>query len=292
MTADLDPRMPTSAFDAVTLEVLWRRMISAVDEAAKALRRTSFSTLVNESNDFACVLTDARGQSLAQNTESIPSFIGTLPVTVKQFIKQIGRRQHAPRRRAGHQHALDRDRPPERHHRGQADLSQRPHRRLRRLDRACPRHRRQGALGRAARGVRGGLPHPGDEAHAPRASPTRPCSSCCAPRCARPTRPRATCGRRSPALDLMERRLRRADGRVRPRRSRRVRRARSSAAARRPCARPSRALPDGTLRARASDRRPRRALHLSRSPSRSPATGSASTTRAPPRRSTAPSTAA
>src|SRR5581483_2715242 len=77
-------------FDAVTLEILWRRTISAVDEAAKALRRTSFSTLVNESNDFACVLTDASGQSLAQNTESIPSFIGTLPVTVKQFIKEIG----------------------------------------------------------------------------------------------------------------------------------------------------------------------------------------------------------
>src|SRR5262249_40413029 len=84
------------AFDAVTLEILWRRIISAVDEAAKALRRTSFSTLVNESNDFACVLTDAAGQSLAQNTESIPSFIGTLPVTVKAFIKEIGLGNMAP----------------------------------------------------------------------------------------------------------------------------------------------------------------------------------------------------
>lgn len=82
--------MPNRGFDAVTLEILWRRMISAVDEAAKALRRTSFSTLVNESNDFALVVTDAYGQSLVQNTESIPSFIGTLPVTVKEFIKEIG----------------------------------------------------------------------------------------------------------------------------------------------------------------------------------------------------------
>ncbi len=82
--------VPDRPFDAVTLEVLWTRMISAVDEAAKALRRTSFSTLVNESNDFACVLTDARGQSLVQNTESIPSFIGTLPVTVKHFIREFG----------------------------------------------------------------------------------------------------------------------------------------------------------------------------------------------------------
>ena len=71
-------------------------MISAVDEAAKALRRTSFSTLVNESNDFSCVLTDAHGQSLAQNTESIPSFIGTLPVTVKHFIAEIGKDNMAP----------------------------------------------------------------------------------------------------------------------------------------------------------------------------------------------------
>jgi N-methylhydantoinase B len=83
-------------FDPVTLEVIWTRMISAVDEAAKALRRTSFSTLVNESNDFACVLTDARGQSLAQNTESIPSFIGTLPVTVKHFIAEIGLENMVP----------------------------------------------------------------------------------------------------------------------------------------------------------------------------------------------------
>ena len=36
------------------------------------------------------MLTDAAGRSLAQNTESIPSFIGTLPVTVKAFISEIG----------------------------------------------------------------------------------------------------------------------------------------------------------------------------------------------------------
>ena len=76
--------------DAVTLEVLWTRMISVVDEAAKVIVRTSFSTLSNEANDFACVLTDERGHSLAQNTGSIPSFIGTLPATVRHFIGKFG----------------------------------------------------------------------------------------------------------------------------------------------------------------------------------------------------------
>ncbi|MFN4089362.1 MAG: hydantoinase B/oxoprolinase family protein [Alphaproteobacteria bacterium] len=88
--------MNSPAFDAVTLEVVWRRMISAADEAGKTLQRTSFSTLVNESNDFACVLTDARGQSLVQNTESIPSFIGSLPITVKHFLEAIGVADMAP----------------------------------------------------------------------------------------------------------------------------------------------------------------------------------------------------
>jgi N-methylhydantoinase B len=88
--------MKTTAFDPVTLEVLWTRMRSIVDEAAKAIVRTSFSTLSNEANDFSCVLTDARGLSLAQNTSSIPSFIATLPATVRHFLDGIGARNMKP----------------------------------------------------------------------------------------------------------------------------------------------------------------------------------------------------
>lgn len=77
----------TACFDPVELELLWRRLISIVDEAAAALVRTSFSTLVRESYDFSCVITDAAGQSLVQATDSIPSFIGTLPATVKHFLR-------------------------------------------------------------------------------------------------------------------------------------------------------------------------------------------------------------
>ena len=77
----------SEGFDPVMLELLWRRLISLVDEAAAALVRTSFSTLVRESYDFSCIVTDDRGQSLVQATESIPSFIGTLPATVKHFLR-------------------------------------------------------------------------------------------------------------------------------------------------------------------------------------------------------------
>ena len=75
-------------FDAVTLELLWARLISLTDEAAVALVRTSFSTNVRESNDFACVVTDAKGRSLAQATHSIPSFLNTVPQTIRHFLKE------------------------------------------------------------------------------------------------------------------------------------------------------------------------------------------------------------
>ena len=83
-------------FDAVELELLWRRLISLVDEAAAALVRTSFSTLVRESYDFSCIVTDAAGESLVQATESIPSFIGTLPATVKHFLRFFPAESLAP----------------------------------------------------------------------------------------------------------------------------------------------------------------------------------------------------
>ena len=78
-----------SSFDAVTLEILWSRLISIADESAAALLRTSFSTIVRESNDFATVLMDGNGDSLAENTGGIPSFNGILPRTVKHFLARF-----------------------------------------------------------------------------------------------------------------------------------------------------------------------------------------------------------
>ena len=72
--------------NGITLELLWRRLISIVDEAAASLVRTSFSSIVRESNDFACVVTDAQGRSIVQATRSIPSFIGTVPRTIRCFL--------------------------------------------------------------------------------------------------------------------------------------------------------------------------------------------------------------
>jgi N-methylhydantoinase B len=74
-------------YDPISLEILWNRLVSIVDEASAALIRASFSTVLRESNDFACVLLDAQGRSLAQSVRSIPSFIGTMPISLKKFLE-------------------------------------------------------------------------------------------------------------------------------------------------------------------------------------------------------------
>lgn len=86
----------SNALDPISLEILWNRLISIADESAAALLRTSFSTIVRESNDFATVLMDADGDSLAENTGGIPSFAGTLPRTLKHFLKRFPKETWKP----------------------------------------------------------------------------------------------------------------------------------------------------------------------------------------------------
>lgn len=88
--------MTPRTFDAIETEIFWARLVSIVDEAAAALVRTSFSTVVRESNDFACVLLDADGYSLAQSTISVPGFIGSMPRTVREMLKRVPREQLEP----------------------------------------------------------------------------------------------------------------------------------------------------------------------------------------------------
>lgn len=73
--------------DVVSLEILWNRLISIVDEASVRIKRAAFSSIVRESADFACVLLDERGNSLAQSTYTVPSFIGTAPSTTKRMLQ-------------------------------------------------------------------------------------------------------------------------------------------------------------------------------------------------------------
>ena len=72
--------------DPVTLGIAWDRLISITDEMMMALIRTAFSTVVRESYDLSCILFDAKGRSIAQGSYSVPSFIGTAPLTLGHML--------------------------------------------------------------------------------------------------------------------------------------------------------------------------------------------------------------
>ena len=78
--------MAQSAIDTIDLEIQWQRLISIMDEVDNATVKTSFSTIVGESRDFACILVDRDGVSLCQSSFSPPNFCVVLPRTTKVIL--------------------------------------------------------------------------------------------------------------------------------------------------------------------------------------------------------------
>lgn len=83
------PSDRTTTIDPVTLEIQWQRLISIMDEIDNATVRTSFSTIVGESRDFACVLLDQNGSSLCQSSFSPPDFCVILPRTTRAMLERF-----------------------------------------------------------------------------------------------------------------------------------------------------------------------------------------------------------
>jgi N-methylhydantoinase B len=79
----------TDSIDAITLEIMWQRLIAIMDEVDDAIVRTSFSTIVGESRDFAYILTDAHGASLCQSSYSPPNFCVVLPRTARVLLERF-----------------------------------------------------------------------------------------------------------------------------------------------------------------------------------------------------------
>jgi N-methylhydantoinase B len=78
-----------SKFDPITLEILWRRLVSIVDEADASVARTAFSSLLRDAHDYTCMFTDSRGQELVQGTFCTPGQAGAMALGVKKIVTSI-----------------------------------------------------------------------------------------------------------------------------------------------------------------------------------------------------------
>ncbi len=77
----------TNKIDPITLEVLWNRLLSVVNEQQVTLMRTAFSTIVRESQDLACGVFDTRGSMIAQSLTGTPGHINAMATGVRHFLK-------------------------------------------------------------------------------------------------------------------------------------------------------------------------------------------------------------
>jgi len=75
--------------DVLTLEVLWNRLLSVVNEQQVTLMRTAFSTVVRESQDLACGVFDSRGNMVAQSLTGTPGHINAMATGVRHFLKAV-----------------------------------------------------------------------------------------------------------------------------------------------------------------------------------------------------------
>ena len=79
----------TTELDPIQLEIQWQRLISIMDEVDNAVIKTSFSTIVGESHDFACILLNADGGSICQSSFSPPDFCVILPRTTRAMLERF-----------------------------------------------------------------------------------------------------------------------------------------------------------------------------------------------------------
>ena len=85
-----------TAFDAVRLEVMWNRLISVVNEQAKALMRTSFTSIVREAGDLSAGVFDTRGYMLAQAVTGTPGHINAMATCIHHFLAVFPMESLAP----------------------------------------------------------------------------------------------------------------------------------------------------------------------------------------------------
>ncbi|MDE2749160.1 MAG: hydantoinase B/oxoprolinase family protein [Chloroflexota bacterium] len=72
--------------DPITLEVIWSRLISVVDEQAAALIHSSFTTVVREAGDLSAGVFDRDGNMIAQSVTGTPGHINTMANCVRKYV--------------------------------------------------------------------------------------------------------------------------------------------------------------------------------------------------------------
>ena len=77
-----------SSLQSIQFQVIWRRLISIVEEQARILMKTAFSLVVRESGDLSAALFDPQGRMLAQAITGTPGHVNSTAAAVPHFLRE------------------------------------------------------------------------------------------------------------------------------------------------------------------------------------------------------------
>src|SRR6266545_7905465 len=81
--------------DVITMQVIRYALEQIADEMGHTLVRTGRSTIITEIKDISCVVTDARGQTIAQ-AHHTPSLLAGFEITMRELVKTYRPEDLAP----------------------------------------------------------------------------------------------------------------------------------------------------------------------------------------------------
>src|SRR5579864_3060963 len=75
--------------DLISMQVIRYALEQIADEMGYTLVRTGRSTIITEIKDISCVITDAKGQTIAQ-AHHTPSLLAGFEITMRELVKAYG----------------------------------------------------------------------------------------------------------------------------------------------------------------------------------------------------------
>jgi N-methylhydantoinase B len=79
----------TNPLALIHSQIMWNRLIAVVEEQARIMIRTAFSTTVREAGDLSAGVFDLRGRMMAQAVTGTPGHVNSMAESVGHFLKKF-----------------------------------------------------------------------------------------------------------------------------------------------------------------------------------------------------------
>ena len=80
--------MTAKCLDPIVLDIMWGRLIAAVNEQAAALMRSSFTSIVRDAADLSACVFDRRGRMVAQAVTGSPGHVNSMATGMEHIVKE------------------------------------------------------------------------------------------------------------------------------------------------------------------------------------------------------------